>query len=81
MQQVVWEPVIDRHCLGKSPLGRVWLRLDREGRVTGIYTCFGETRKWVPESEEEGTLAGAKVICELLLAGETAARKISKNIQ
>lgn len=78
---ITWEPVQDRHCRGRCELGELWIRLDRAGKVSGIYTLFGETQKWVPESEEEETLSGAKVICELLLAGETAARKIEKIIR
>jgi hypothetical protein len=81
MEKISWEPVKDRHCQGRCELGDLWIRLDREGKVSGIYTLFGETKKWVPESEEEETLSGAKVICELLLAGETAARQIGKIIK
>jgi hypothetical protein len=80
MEKISWDPVQDRHCHGHCELGDLWIRLDRAGRVSGIYTLFGETQKWCPESEEEETLVGAKVICELLLAGETAARQIGKII-
>jgi hypothetical protein len=80
MNTISWEPVQDRHCKGHCELGDLWIRLDREGKVSGIYTLFGETQKWCPESEEEETLSGAKVISELLLAGEIAARKIQKII-
>lgn len=80
MEKISWEPVQDRHCRGRCELGNLWIRLDRAGKVSGIYTQFGETQKWCPESEEEETLAGAKIICELLLAGETAARKIEQII-
>ena len=38
MEKISWEPVKDRHCQGRCELGDLWIRLDREGKVSGIYT-------------------------------------------
>lgn len=55
-----WSSVIDRHVEGETRLGKVWIRLDREGSASGIYLPNG--RKVVPP---KGTLLdGAKVIAE-----------------
>lgn len=79
--ELSWNRVDERHLRAESEFGPLWIRLDRSGEVSGLYTCFGETSKWCPESEEEGTLNGAKVIAELLLAGARAAREIENRVQ
>lgn len=76
-----WTKVDNVHRRADSEFGPLWIRLDRAGKVTSIYTCFGETSKWCPESEEETTLSGAEVIAELLLAGARAAREIRKIVE
>ena len=76
-----WTQVDKIHRRADSEFGPLWIRLDRAGKVSGIYTCFGETSKWIPESEEETSLRGAEVIAELLLAGARAAREIESGVQ
>lgn len=71
-----WSGLRDRHCEANTSLGKIWIRLDREERVSGIYTLFGETDKWVPADQETLTLEDGKVQAEFLLAAAKAARKI-----
>lgn len=73
-----WIKTDERHHSAETEFGTAWIRTDRTGKVSGIYLCGGETSKWVPESEEEATLSGAKLIVDLLLAGARAAREISR---
>lgn len=77
--EINWTQTDERHHRAETEFGTAWIRTDRAGRVSGIYLCGVETQKWVPESEEEETLSGAKVIVELLLSGTRAAREIGKN--
>lgn len=57
-----WEPIKERHVRGSCERGVVWIRLDREDRVSGVYLIFKgrEKEKWVPRVEKEETLAYAK---------------------
>jgi hypothetical protein len=59
-----WEPLNERHIRGKCEFGTVWIRLDREGTVDGVYTLFKEKEKWVPRTDEEEELATAREIVE-----------------
>jgi hypothetical protein len=58
--------VQDRHMEGSTPSGRVYIRLDREGKVTGMYTLFGSTKKYIPEEEWMEDLVGAQLFLEEL---------------
>jgi hypothetical protein len=69
-----WEPELERHVRGRAETGDVWIRLDREGKVLGIYLMGRETQKWVPCTPNEETLAGAKRWANYLVA----AKKISE---
>lgn len=76
MEEISWTELRDNHCLGLSKLGKVWIRVDRADQVTGIYTIFGRTEKWVPAPLETMTLEDGKVQAEFLLAATLAARKL-----
>jgi hypothetical protein len=76
MEEINWTELRDNHCLGLSKLGRIWIRVDRAGQVTGIYTMFGRTNKWVPSPLESLTLDDGKIQAEFLLAADLAARKL-----
>jgi len=69
-----WEPIIDHHVRGRSETCDVYIRLDREKKVSGIYLMGREVQKWVPLTPSEETLAGAKRWATLLVN----ARKISE---
>ena len=57
---ISWQSLLDLHVHGSCSRGSVWIRLNREEKVTGIYFMFGAVEKWVPNCELEETLAGAK---------------------
>ena len=58
----------DRHLRGETPIGTVWIRLDRKGKVTGLYLVQEEkTHKWVPHLNWQQDLEYSKVWMEELL--------------
>ena len=58
----------DRHLCGETPIGTAWIRLDREGKVTGLYLVQEqETHKWVPHLEWQENLEYCKAWMEELL--------------
>jgi|688.fasta_scaffold748758_2 hypothetical protein len=74
---IKWSRVRDRHQEGRWSRGRVWIREDREGQVTGMYWQDGSVmQKRNPESEEERTLKGARILLQILV--ETLEMKGSK---
>lgn len=79
MEQIEWTEVRDRHCEGWSREGRLWIRLDPESKVTGIYTDFGSMEKWVPEPGESLSLEDGKIQAEFLLAAKLAADRLMQN--
>ena len=50
---IKWEAFNDKHCLGHTEFGKVWVRTNKDNKVTGLYTMWGETNKIVPTTEEE----------------------------
>lgn len=61
---ITWKELKDRHLEGHCPLGKVFIRLDREGVVDSIYTCFGSTKKYLPEDDYDKELEGMKLRAE-----------------
>jgi len=61
---IEWEPLMERHVRGTCRRGTVWIRLNREDRVTGVYLMFNSVVKLVPQLEVEETLVGAKQLAE-----------------
>jgi hypothetical protein len=55
-----WGVVVDRHLLGLTPLGKVFIRLNKENKVTGMYTMFEQIEKFVPKDETQESLESAK---------------------
>lgn len=67
---ITWGEIKDNHVLGYSVLGKVWIRLNKEQKVTGIYLMWSDydVDKLVPEKEEQETLEGSKkMVTELIL--------------
>jgi hypothetical protein len=69
---IQWEAARDRHIRGQCEFGQLWVRLDREGKPTGIYTMFGKTRKFVPEKDY--TIDDAKTVAALAIEDEKLKR-------
>ena len=61
---IEWQPLFDGHVRGSCSRGVVWIRLNREELVTGVYLMFNSVVKLVPQLEVEETLAGAKQLAE-----------------
>lgn len=59
---IQWGNVIDNHILGLTPLGKIFIRTNRDGKVTGMYTMFGEVEKFVPQDESQEKIDSAKEI-------------------
>ena len=64
---VKWDSKVeDRHMKGTTPFGPVFIRLDREGNITSMYTLFGTTEKHMPDEEWMQDLEGAQLRLEIL---------------
>lgn len=61
---IKWDPLFERHVLGRCHRGQVWIRLGRDEKVTGVYLMFHSVEKLVPRTGQEETLAGAKQLAE-----------------
>jgi hypothetical protein len=72
---IVWDSIKDNHLCGVTPLGRVFIRANRENKVTGLYTMFGEIEKFVPQNETQETFESAKKVLF-----EIVKNKIEKDI-
>lgn len=57
-----WGKMVDNHVMGISPLGKVFIRVNRQEKVTGMYTMFGEVEKFVPQNETQEELDSAKKV-------------------
>ena len=62
-----WGSVKDRILEGEQGKTRCWILMNRELRVHGIYLKLETVSKFVPESEWEETLEGAKFRAEFEL--------------
>lgn len=60
---ISWGQMRDNHLMGMTPLGKVFIRLGRSGKVSGMYTIFDDgVEKFVPQNEEEEGLVLAKKV-------------------
>lgn len=77
---ITWDPIKERHVRGRCERGEIWIRLDREGRVSGVYLLFSgrEKEKWVPRTEAEEKLDYAKEWAEDQLLLMQWAEELSK---
>ena len=74
---IVWDKIEERHQRGRCERGPLWLRLDRDGQVTGLYTLFGTTTKYVPETEEELRPEAMRIRAELILEHHAEAERLA----
>ena len=73
---ISWESVKDRHIKGASPLGVVWIRLDRDLTPNSWYTEFsGETKKEVARSGDSVDLIKS------LIEEEYSRWRLSKHLE
>ena len=77
---ILWAVLADRHQRGETKLGPVWIRTDRLGLVTGVYTLFGRTKKLVPKPDETWTVEDAHVVAEIELEAELNFRSLVASV-
>jgi hypothetical protein len=58
------DKVEDRHMEGRTEFGKVFVRLNREGKATAMYTLFGSTKKYIPDEKWMEDLEGAQLKLE-----------------
>lgn len=68
--KIKWNEIKDRHLLGETELGKVWVRTDKTGQVTGAYLMFGRTIKLVPKLNEQWDLETGKLAVQIELEAE-----------
>ena len=79
---IEWKKEVqDRHMEGSTPFGPVFIRLDRAGKVTGMYTLFGSTQKYIPEEEWMEDLVGAQLKLEEIVSREKATREWGESLR
>lgn len=66
---------------GSTPFGPVYIRLDREGKVTGMYTLFGSTNKYMPDEKWMEDLEGAQLKLEEIAYREKATREWGESLR
>jgi hypothetical protein len=73
-----WGPVRDRICEGQLDTIRCWLLLNRQEKVTGIYIRIESVSKFIPATEFEETLEGAKFRAEFEIERYKEVEEIAK---
>jgi hypothetical protein len=78
---IEWEPFKEKHCLGHSELGKIWVRTNRDNKVTGLYFMWSDgVNKIVPKTEEEETLAGIKILAEIMIETKKKEKLLTKSV-
>ena len=67
IESIQWAGQIDNLIKGTSSRGDLWIRLDRAGKVNGLYFMFESVYKMVPRDSVEETLDGIKLVAECKL--------------
>lgn len=79
---VKWDKKVeDRHMKGNTPFGPVFIRLDREGNITSMYTLFGTTEKHMPDEEWMQDVEGAQLQLEILTEETARLRNWGKSLR
>jgi hypothetical protein len=72
---VEWNKKIeDNHMQGKTNFGLVYIRFNRAGKATAMYTLFGSTKKYIPDEEWMEDLEGAQLELERIVGVEQLLR-------
>ena len=79
---VKWDKKIeDRHMKGITPFGPVFIRFDREGNATAMYTLFGSTKKYIPDEEWMQDLEGAQLQLEIITSETKSTRDWGQSLR
>lgn len=79
---IKWDKKIeDRHMKGTTPFGPVFIRFDRAGVATAMYTLFGSTKKYIPDEEWMQDLEGAQLQLEILTSETKSTREWGESLR
>ena len=78
---VTWKEIMDRHMEGSTPFGKVFIRLDRAGKVIGMYTLFGSTKKYMADEKWMQDLDGAQLFLETICETEKNTRELINKLR
>lgn len=78
---VTWKEELDRHVEGLTPFGKVFIRFNKEGKVTGMYTLFGHTKKYMADEKWMQDLEGAQLFLETLCEKEKNTRELINKLR
>jgi hypothetical protein len=77
---IKWTGPRDLHLEAVTELGPAWIRMNKQGKVTALYTrWFGQDDwdKHIPVDEDESSLEGMQTYAQLLLENTKFALKIA----
>ena len=77
MSNIVWNQVKERHMKGSSDLGELFIRFDKKGKVTAMYTLFGKTEKYLPDEEWMEDTLGAQLELDRIYNLEVFSRQLA----
>ena len=80
-ENIIWEPLKSRHLKGTTSLGPVWIRINREGKVTGMYTIFGKTVKYTPDEEWLEEIEAAQLRLDEIYEKEVSIQKWGEKLR
>lgn len=83
MEKIKWDPILDRHQLGKTSRGKVWIRYDKALKPVSIYLKLDSVddkhlcRDWLSEAEHNSE--AARSLAQLLFENVLKAEDIISN--
>lgn len=79
---IKWDDKVeDRHMKGTSPFGPVYIRFNRAGVATAMYTLFGSTVKYMPDEKWMQDLEGAQLKLEEICNREKNTRDWGESLR
>lgn len=64
---IQWQQVDNKHVIGTCKHGKLYIRMNKNDEVTGLYTMFGVTKKYIPPDNAELSLDVMKLRAEYLV--------------
>jgi len=80
-EMIEWFGQIDNLIKGTCPRGDLWIRLDRAGKVNGLYFMFDSVYKMVPKDSVEESIDGIKMVAEYELEKWKKAESLNEESQ
>lgn len=73
--------ITDRHAEGSTPFGKVFIRFNREGEASCMYTLFGSTKKYMADEKWMQDLEGAQLFLETICEQEKNTRELINKLR